>query len=572
MFPHQVVLRTVTALAALLHLQGVVAEEEDFVSLYLRCKPARRPDLYGATYQLDPLVIRNCVEVLITELLETNLEVGGIAIQPIGVVSEVVLVAQRRGPVHLINVVAEGDRARWDVYRPPARALRGHSCQNRDKLCDVSSITPFSTGFLTVDRHRVIEYSYTWEPEATESVVGQVGKFNHVAQDPVPDDLSWPSFVAMYQPYNWTHLDESFRIYPNVPHAMSRYLFVTDTGNHRVVMFNATVPGQMDYVFQFGETGVSHSGREGLNLPHGLAVWTPAIESSFEPVFANVFVADRQNNRLVKLNLGYELQYTSWGEAYRYMLVPQLYFSGEYGPGTEYNESLREPLGVQVFRHYIFVCESVGNAIVILALHPSNYNTFQFVTRMSPVSGVQMTGHISLSTVGYVWYTYVKLPMTYAIGCFFLEESLRESPEAHIMDEIAARCVNDTWYHLDVIANRTLYVEHVGYLLNATRTNWHFPEYPGYLDIEVFNLTFMFDLERLNTSVFDGRLRICAPPPPSTTPPMLSGNAEGWANGDGRVAQNAASHRGPGSAVLCLVVLCIFGAASADVATAAGGS
>merc|ERR1712056_56235 len=89
-------------------------------------------------------------------------------------------------------------------------------------------------------------------------------------------------------------------------------------------------------------------------------------------------------------------------------------------------------------------------------------------------------------------------------------------------------CVNDNWYHTDVRYNHTLFYELLGFVMNATRTNWLFPRQPGYFDIGVFNLTYSFHLDLLNSTIFHGTMQICLPPPAPTQPPMLSGGENGW--------------------------------------------
>jgi len=96
-------------------------------------------------------------------------------------------------------------------------------------------------------------------------------------------------------------------------------------------------------------------------------------------------------------------------------------------------------------------------------------------------------------------------------------------------------CVNVTLYN-DMLTNRSFYIQYIGNLLTASGVNWMFPLRRGYLDIMSFNITYLsefltFDMDLLNRTVFNGLMRLCLPPPPSTTPAMSSGNANGWTAG-----------------------------------------
>ncbi|MDW8395821.1 MAG: PKD domain-containing protein [Anaerolineae bacterium] len=64
-------------------------------------------------------------------------------------------------------------------------------------------------------------------------------------------------------------------------------LYVADAGNHRVQIFNITTPASPSYVGTLGQTGVSGSGNNQFNWPHGVAVDTNYI-----------YVADTGNHRV----------------------------------------------------------------------------------------------------------------------------------------------------------------------------------------------------------------------------------------------------------------------------------
>jgi len=205
---------------------------------------------------------------------------------------------------------------------------------------------------------------------------------------------------------------------------------------------------------------------------------------------------------------------------------------------------------VNVFRHYILVSEGVGNAVRLLKVHHSRFNEFIFVTQLLPVKGIQLTGHMSVSPMGYLWYTFQKLPSSFGVASVFLAEPLRESPPRRTIEDVTSDCQNDTWYNKDLLDNTTMYIAHIGYMLNASQTNWLFPDLPGFVDIFVFNKTrciySCFDLELLNETVLGGGLVLCNPTVPSTTPAMLSGDTGGWSGStDGVIRAGAAQQRPP---------------------------
>jgi hypothetical protein len=244
----------------------------------------------------------------------------------------------------------------------------------------------------------------------------------------------------------------------------------------------------------------------------------------FGNIFANVFVADRMNDRLVKLDL-VEAP-VGWGES-----APRLEYGGEYsgrGVGMPFNQTLNQPVGVALFRHYIFVGEATGNAITVLMVNHTKTDKFVFVSRLRPLDGIQLTGNIATTPLGYVWYTYVELPAKFAVASLFLAEEFRESREPTRFHDFLTSCVNDTWYNGDLRWNHTLYYEHLGFIMNATETNWLKSEEPDFFNIMDFNLSYSFRLDLLNSTIFEGTMVLCQPPPPPTQPPMLSGGTQGW--------------------------------------------
>jgi len=510
-----------------------------------RCKPARKPEIYGALFSLPPVEINFCGEITMTELVGTNSKVSSISFLALTQAAEVVTLVEAGGPIYQLNVLSDtSPRAKWDINRPPVRTFGGNSCLDFTQFCEVASITPLLTGFVVVDRHRLQEFNVSWgESGSQEVVVSTLGKMNMEAVEG-DTELRFPTFLAAYEPYNSTHIGPDFPITPLFPHARSRYFFVSDTGNHRVIFLDATSHSTLKYVESFGVMGEARSDRTGFNFPSGIAVMAPTDESFFGPTIAAVFVADRRNNRIVKLRLAYRTapSHSSYrGE------MPSLIWGGEYFrdvTGMNFNESLLDPVGISIYRHFIFVCEAEGNAITILTTNYVAHEELIYVTELYPPPSIQLTGSFSTTEQGYLWFAYVRRPSTNGLGSIYLPEPIVESPPASWIEEFRTQCTNATIYNTVIMANSTLYDEHVLYVLNAARINWRFPYRPNYLSKDSFNLSVMFDLVLWNETVLEGQMEYCLPPPPATTPPMLSANEDGWNTpGGGNILLTGASGR-----------------------------
>lgn len=524
-------------------LARCAAGQETIQERIRRCRPPPQPAVFGPISRLDPLMINNCGNITITELIKVNAEVTDISLYSLSATADILFFCQKRGPVHLLNVLSDGDRARWDVLRPPMRAFRAQTCLNYEGFCDVASVTPLAEGFLVVDRHRLMEFNYTWQPTDVESLIASVGNMNTIQQVSTSENsikFLYPTMASVYKPHSRTHIGPNFAMTPHMPDANNRFIFVTDTGHHRVVMLNATSPGQMDFTMQFGGPQ-PRDGTDGFHWPWGLAVMQPAYESQYKPVFLNVYVADRVNDRVVKLNVGYSLQVNELD----YFVEPdwqmvefddrlRMTWGGAYGPhNARPNETISQPVGVTLYRHYILVAEALGNVISVLTPHHEDFDRLIFVTHLAPALGVQLTGYVTASAQGYVWYTYLQLPAEYNIGSIYLTEALRESVRLSPLETFLGTCVNDTWYHQVLVPNKTMFIPYVGAILTGAGVNWMHPDSPAYVDIMSYNISArgtgpLFDLDAFNQTVFKGQIQICLPPPPSTTPAMASGNQAGW--------------------------------------------
>jgi len=274
------------------------------------------------------------------------------------------------------------------------------------------------------------------------------------------------------------------------------------------------------YAGQFGETSVPHDDEHGLTLPWGMAVQAPAWEYPSKPVIANVFVVDKLSNRLVKLDFRYDTLRSDGTSVSEWPYpspdsYPRLVYSGEYSLGSSDNESLWEPMGIALFRHYIFVAEAQGNTIKVFTLHYRDTNTFKLVTMLYPAQGIQLTGTLTVSPIryycppgdpcvrlgGHLWYTYHRGWTDWELGSFFLEEALRLSTKPEEYKDFVEQCVDASTYHALLQDWATFHAE-VDRICNVMHVNCRYPSIPGYVDPEWFNWT----VEELQNSTLFGQV------------------------------------------------------------------
>lgn len=532
------------------------------------CRPSRRPGEYGVVLGIPPERILVCINVTSQEVFGVNHRIVDISFGKFGGL-EVLMLSQFRGPVQYIEVITSGDYGHYAVNKVPLKTFRDHSCLNREQWCFVSQVQPIDSGFLVVDRHRVIHYNYTWlvegntaASEITETYVNHFGQMNTDELNMDEDaKLNFPTNVAEYNPHNMTHVSidapqvtgvpgvpgaDVFEITPLIPDAWCRLIFVTDTGNHRVVMLNASAIGQFDYVGQFGLTGEARANSTGFNWPWGIAVSSPAWEGRYEPVYAHVFVVDRKNHRLVKLNLGYPLMPCEFdvpsqtqplvydaGEA-KWMCrrydKPRLAYSAEYGQSPDVFDrpkGLTDPTAVAIYRHFIVVAEVGGNAITLLRVDHQPPYGLKYVTYFKPVQGVYMQGGMAMSPFGYVWFNYIGADMKNTFSSMFLPEILVECIAPNRFTEFLEACVNRTWYQ-DLLQDKQRYLDHVSFIMNASAINWIHKDRPNYTDIFIFNNSNDFDIDLLNQMVYNFTMVECEEPTTPTPPPFFGGNEDGW--------------------------------------------
>jgi len=190
---------------------------------------------------------------------------------------------------------------------------------------------------------------------------------------------------------------------------------------------------------------------------------------------------------------------------------------------------LEDPTAVVVYRHYIIVAEAQGNTVTVLQVDHQNPDRIFFVTHFEAAPGVSLQGRMCVSEYGFVWYDYIGTDLAYYFASFFLPEALRLGIKPSRLEDYLENCVNESFYHEELRDNTTLYIEYLGFILNASRINWLFDDLPDYVDIFSFNTSTGFDLALLDQLVFNGTMTSCSAPPPPTSPPLLSGNQEGWA-------------------------------------------
>jgi hypothetical protein len=519
---------------------------------------------------------------------------------------EALLVTQKRGAIYLYNTVEKHNDVLRDpkgVPIPAPEVFGSHSCLSVKAFCSASASLPVMSGFFVLDRHRIIRYNYTWLPptDADPNDLDQFGdiRVNTFGQMNIGDvgslGLYFPTALAEYRPLNHTHISASQLVTQLFPRAADSFLFLTDTGNHRVVIMEVTKAEQLDYYGQYGLTGLPCSNSSCFNSPWGLAVHAPAWESRFQPLFANIFVADSKNHRLVKLDFGHpqtpymhnftwvdENATMRWRMERRYFREYgpiRLGYSGHYGT-TEVplpaGEGLDTPTSVSTFRHYVFVMASSGKAIVVLTVDYLMPTRMTYVTHLYPVDGNKLVGSFALSPFGYIWYVYVSKSMEYSMAASKLPMELVRSSEPTIIEDLLEECINNTLYNDTVPYNETMFYELVTYFLNATATNYLFPEEGDFVNITTFNLSHLvpeehlnwtagethgFNFEFLNSSIFQGAMTFCPTPPPPEAPVMMHGNEEGWVIGGTSQKEigartGFASHQaGVSFGLLCLLLI-----------------
>jgi hypothetical protein len=541
------------------------------------CMPAVKLRTFDNVSYLPPKTMEPCMIASMNALLGINREATSVTHRRMSANVEVLLLAENRGSIKYLEVMTSGDNAKFGTSetRTPLATFSSHSCLNPEKFCSVVSATPIETGFIAIDRHRILRFNFTWLSTGAEIAaprrIATYGKFNIQQQRNAADwwrQLYFPSDIIEFRLKNLSWISDDFEVTPLFKNSFNNiwrgysphYAFLTDTGNNRVVMFDITKEAEIKMVTfwpqgkgigQTGWTGQKKSGTDGFNWPVGVAVNAPGAESWEMPCLANVYVADSLNDRLVKLNLLDDEQgiHFVWG--------------GEYGNSPSVRggqRGLTRPIGVGTYRHYIIVAEAGGNAITILMLDYTDTSKFIFVQHLQPVLGRWLTGKMSATSDGYIWYTLVQEPGIFSLASIFLDEALRESKPPSLIKDLKAKCVNETWYN-NLRFNFSRMVPHMVNLFNVAGLNWRHENWRAsgieegderaYVEWESFNVTSPapgnFNYELMNRTVYGGSMFFCAPPPRPTVPPMMGSGAggagDGVAGGPGGALRGAARRR-----------------------------
>lgn len=534
----------------------------------MACRPSSDPKVYPITLSLDPSPLLRCGDFPMESIFGSNIEVEDVTWMNVPNSGEQLLISQRRGPIHQLSVQPDNDLAHWGLIGVPPEILntfQSNNCVETMEFCYVSSTAGTTKGFAVVDQHRVQEYGYSFQAGSVASKIASLGLMDSGSTlDPSVFTFNFPSFVAQYSPYSATQMTEQFPVTTRIPDAGSRFFFVSDTGRKQIVMLNTTTPGQMQFVAAFAMQGE----------PADVAVFMPSWEYPQQPIFANVFVVDRTRNALVKLNVGY----ASLSNAQSDQLGPEMMaeignydfsqvgmaFSTEYREdpgGVNFLHALTDPVGVSIFRHYVFVAEASGSTIVCLAVDANNTDNIMFVTRFTVARNIRLLGRISVTPLGYVWYNYVNLLFQNCVGSAYLPQSLITSPAPSMLSVLRNTCINQTYYYWDLLRNEQLCYQVIGNQLDLAGVNWRYPQMPDWLNISSFIKYPYFDLNLLNSTVYDGELKICAGPAPATTPAMLSGNANGWnvhGSSNTVIASSSSSSRREALVATSALFACLF--------------
>lgn len=560
-----------------------------------RCvpKPAMRTDpVYGNVSSIRPYSIETCLHIPVVEQLLVNAQVGQIIFRNFTQGEDngqILLLQEVRGSIWFLDVISEGSQTAWDTGLVPKRPFSDESCLDRDLFCGLASAYPIREGYMAIDRHRIQRYNYTWMPDERiqfsdvhETLVATFGDFNadndgNGQGEDLTRSLRFPTELVEYSPdsIDFVSLDQDIPVWPLYPGLYNlslkgvqpRFLIVTDTGNHRVVLLDHTDWSEMTYIGQFGISGVAGSGDSALNWPTGIAICAPPVYSFDRPALANIYIADQLNDRLVKLDL---IDTDSSGFA--------LAFGGQYGDDKEMKSNLRgldKPVGVAVYRHYIFVGEADSNQITILMVDYKDTTKLIFVTLLQPLHNVLITGRITATFNGYVWYTYTLLPATYSFGSFYLKDSIRKSSPPSLYEDLLATCISESYFDT-VLYDEDLFQRLTTYMLDLAGINWRFPgwkrgtkgRFEQYIDWKSFNLTrpggaVSYDFQTLNASVFQGKMVFCDETPARSEIDFQAEGGGGPLSSKDVGTSAAAPLRHSSSPFLLLLLLLLFDASLA---------
>jgi len=495
---------------------------------------------------------------------------------------QIILIEQNGGArIYELNRLKDGFSVSvTGEVEDPVAMIGGYSCGgNMDYFCGATGTLAIPNGLIIIDSHRTIKYDFDW---TTAEIVGDK-KLNFGLLD-IPKDgdegLAFPTSVAGYWPYDKENdkLTENVIATSVMKRAMDSYLFVSDSGNHRVVCLNAK---DLKLEASYG-TGEPSRFDDSFNTPMGVAVFQPAWEFNIQPIYANVFVADYANHRVVKLDFGFPIkpdnntlhdlefaensnttdtsripfekdfnstlnwQYWEYQPQYRPTNKIRLEYSATFGtgrPGDPSYGKLTNPVTVVTYRHFILVIEErhselLSQRIVVLTMSAEglNFSKFRYVTQLLPSMTGILSGPMTVSPSGHIWFSYSKSFMGKHVGVIKIPKVIREAkkPDTHLdfMDQCV---VKEFWnnlanYHEELEdGGREAWEKHMTLIaLQADLHYWpyferevkhaigdnHMEEPELVRDIDAFNgtvhnLTSAFDFELFNAVIFKGEMEYC---------------------------------------------------------------
>ncbi|CAD7935209.1 unnamed protein product [Amoebophrya sp. A25] len=529
---------------------------------------------------------------------------------------------QRRGSLFLYDIdsgtnddVPRG--ADFNEVLAPSMRFRFHSCKENNAFCHVQSSCYIDRGIVVLDRHRVQIVRYVWTnyegqdriyDKTVEDMVLRMPQLNIFGQVDIAGGGSTgvrsPGAVVRYQAYSSTIFtipsDDGFTkghniTSPDFQFAGNPFLFVADTGNNRLVIFNVTGAETFEFYEEY-RMSMSLKPAPEFNQPVALALFLPGFEYKEEPIFANLLVADRNNHRILKLDFGY-YQYTQkynftvyddFGFIDRIEERTHLYRLFNRGPYLEYSSQLgnenaigsfsqgllTEPISVQTYRHYMFVLQSSSDEVGVFTMNYNDTRTFMFVTKFTNDRKIEYG--IGVSFNGYLWLAQQearKASFEKDVAVFQLPRDLREGTYPEKISDLRSQCVDADFYNQTVMSDPEEFFRVVTSALNLSGLQYFSPNGTGsYMDYNLFNLSRTdlsvfthqtalapttaldmpaqagFNFALWNATIYFGLMAFCEVFIP-TPPPMLFGGTTGWTSADGSALQSwdiSASYRKTG--------------------------
>merc|ERR1719247_3188540 len=280
-------------------------------------------------------------------------------------------------------------------------------------------------------------------------IVASYGYLNRAGDT---DGLRYPT-AAVEHNMSGVMLGDVYTV--RLPFKNSTFVFVTDTGNDRIVVFNTTEEpgGDPQLIVYSTYPYIGTPDERKLNMPWGIDVFNvPAWEYE---TLCNVFVADRMNNRVIKFNFGFPPSFsllTHGGEEHGEK--PMMRWSGVF-PDAELDTNtqvhrrrygLTEPTRVVTYRHYVLVSEHDTNRITVLTPNYLKTDELRYFTHLSAEEGVRMRDGLISTFDGFVFFPFERDRESAAlkIGIAQLPEDLITLGRPTEIEDWLSQCVNIT--------------------------------------------------------------------------------------------------------------------------------